>query len=124
MPGGRRGLRSGTGRALASAKAKQAWLRMEPLILHVSCRNINAADRVLRAKTRAGIKRGGIFHIAPNRVQIEIEGTKRVEALLKTNDRLIVNKEYIQTIVKLADTRFLENARDWKKLEKELEKKI
>ena len=98
------------------------WLRMEPLILHVSCRNVESADLMLKAKETAGIKRGGIFNIQEERVQIEIEGTQRVEALLKKDGRIIVDDEYIDNIVKIANERFDKNVLDWEKLFSEIRK--
>lgn len=98
------------------------WLRMEPLILHVSCRDVDAASRLLKAKWSAGIKRGGIFSVADGRVQVEVEGTQRVEALLKVNDVQVVNNDYVNNIVKIANERFKKNVIDWEKLRKEIKK--
>ncbi|NYZ79734.1 hypothetical protein H0N95_00615 [Candidatus Micrarchaeota archaeon] len=98
------------------------WLRMEPLILHVSCRDVESAGRLLRAKERAGIKRGGIFSVANGRVQIEIEGTQRVESLVKVGGTQVVSDDYVRNIVKIANERFERNARDWEKLRSEIKK--
>lgn len=98
------------------------WLRMEPLILHVSCRDVGAAAKLLRAKDRAGIKRGGIFNIADGRVQIEIEGTQRVEALVKASGVQVVSDDYVNNIVSIANERFKRNERDWEKLRREVKK--
>ncbi|MEM0372524.1 MAG: hypothetical protein QXO69_01645 [archaeon] len=108
-------------KALENAKGT-IWLRMEPLILHVSCRDVESAACFLRAKDRAGIKRGGIFSVSEGRVQIEIEGTQRVEALIKMNGEQLVSDDYVKKIVGIANERFSRNAHDWEKLHCEIKK--
>lgn len=92
------------------------WLRAEPFILHISCRDLDAAKTVLAVKNDAGIKRGGIFHIG-RRVQIELEGTARAEALVKWN-RHSVDDEYLKKMIKICNARFEKNAADFSRMEK------
>lgn len=35
------------------------WLRMDPLIIHVSCDTVDSANALLKIKTEAGVRRGG-----------------------------------------------------------------
>jgi tRNA wybutosine-synthesizing protein 3 len=109
-------------KALASAQGRCIWLRAEPLILHISCRDLAAAKRVLDAKNAAGVKRGGLFHVGRSRLQVELEGTQRMEALLKAGGKLLVSDDYLRRTVAIANRRLKENEKDWKRLEKELNK--
>lgn len=106
-------------RTLQKEKGRQIWLRMEPLIIHISCRNLAAAQKILNIKNKLCIKRGGIFHIAKDRIQIEFEGTKRAEALVKLGNKIIIPDSALKKLVEIANKRFEENAKDWRELKKE-----
>jgi tRNA wybutosine-synthesizing protein 3 len=104
--------------ALETAEGEQLWLRAEPLIIHVSCRDIDAMKRVLDIKNAAGIKRGGVFHIGEDRIQIELEGTQRMETLVKINGKIVVDDPLLEKLVGIANERILENQKDWNELER------
>ena len=108
--------------ALQSAEGRLVWLKVDPLILHVSCRDVAAADRLLKVKAAAGMKRGGIFSIAPNRVQIELEGTYRMELPVKRGGELLVGREYFEVLSGQANDKFERNAAMWERLGDEFRK--
>jgi len=105
--------------ALQDCEGKFVWFKQDPLILHISCRDIDAAHRLLKVKTTAGMKRGGIFAMAPNRVQIELEGTYRLEAPVKKAGKLLVTKDYFSLLVENANSKFAKNEETWKRFAKE-----
>jgi tRNA wybutosine-synthesizing protein 3 len=107
--------------ALRETKGEHVWFKVDPLILHLSCKDIAAANKVLEAKGRAGMKRGGIFRIAKNRVQIELEGTHRMELPVKKG-RLLVTQEYFSLLIDEANQKFHKNAKTWERFINELEK--
>jgi len=102
--------------ALQEADGKLVWLKADPLILHVSCRDIEAANQLLKIKAAAGMKRGGIFSIAPNRVQIELEGTYRMELPVRKEGKLLVGKEYTEFLIGQANNKFRKNQDMWERL--------
>jgi tRNA(Phe) wybutosine-synthesizing methylase Tyw3 len=106
-------------KALERANGKQIWLRVEPLILHISCRDLKAAKIVLDVKNKAGIKRGGIFHMGRDRIQIELEGTQRLESLVRLGDCVLVDDKTLRKLVKIANRRIERNKKDWAKIEKQ-----
>lgn len=108
-------------KALQEAKGQFIRLKMDPLILHVSCRDIDAADRLLKVKNAAGMKRGGIFSIAPNRVQIEFEGTYRMEVPVK-KEKVLVDKDYFALLIEQANDKFDKNAEMWERFANEFRK--
>lgn len=110
--------------ALDRVSGNQIWIRSEPLILHISCKNLEAANKILEIKNKCGIKRGGIFHINKDRIQIELQGTHTMESLLKKKDKMLVDEDYLKEIVKIANERFKENSINWEKLEKEFKYEI
>jgi tRNA wybutosine-synthesizing protein 3 len=91
------------------------WFKFEPLILHVSCDSVETARKFLQAKAAAGIKRGGIFAVAPERVQIELEGTSRIQAPVKNGGELLVTREYVEKLVESANKKFEKNEQKWQR---------
>lgn len=53
---------------------KVLWLRVEPFILHIFCKTMEAAMEFMRRAKNAGVKRGGIQY-SRNFYFIEIQGT-------------------------------------------------
>ncbi len=72
---------------------KQLWLLQEPMILHVQCKTIEHAERLLKIAQRCGFKRSGIFSL--KKFSVEIQGTERIETLLTSE----LPKEYVLRIV-------------------------
>lgn len=107
---------------LRAAEGTSIWFKLDPLILHISCRDIEAAEKLLKVKTTAGMKRGGIFAIAENRVQIELEGTYRIETPVKKEGTILVTKEYFNVLVEEANKKFEKNAEMWERFAKEFSK--
>jgi len=108
--------------ALEKSGGRFVWLKADPLILHVSCRSIGAANELLKIKGRAGMKRGGIFSIAPERVQIELEGTYRMEVPVKKGGETLVDKEYFSLLIGQANQKFEKNAAMWERFASEFRK--
>ena len=104
---------------LYNTHGKRIWFKVDPLILHVSVDNVEHASRLLDVKTRAGIKRGGIFSIRPNRVQIEVEGTQKMEVPIKFDNRVLITDDYAEILVNEANRKMEENIKQWERFEKE-----
>lgn len=99
------------------------WFKVDPLILHISCKDVETAKKVLKSKNKAGIKRGGVFHMAPERVQIEVEGTQKMESPVKKKD-MLVGKDYIELLVNEANKKFERNEEQWNRFEKAWEEEF
>lgn len=108
---------------LQSMQGKFIWFKMDPLILHISCRNLEAANELLKTKAAAGMKRGGIFFIGDNRVQIELAGTYRMELPVK-KEKVLVNKEYFELLIQEANKKFDKNAETWERFRKEFSERL
>lgn len=107
------------GKALANLPNGDIWFKEESLILHVCCRNIESAKKLLNLVRDAGIKRAGIISIG-KRIIIEIIGTEAIETLVARKGRLIVDENYLKILVKEANKKLKRNLIRIKKLEKEL----
>lgn len=68
------------------------FLRLEPLILHVGCRNIEAAERLLKICRKEGFKRSGIYQTR-SRIMVEIIGVDDLQNLSTKTDSLLLMKD-------------------------------
>ncbi len=104
--------------ALKKANGKSIWFKMEPLIIHISAKDMEAVKKLLEVKNKAGIKRGGIFAISKDRFQIELEGTQRMEVPVKS-ENFVITEDYGRVLVKEANEKIDKNDKAWKRFEKE-----
>lgn len=104
--------------ALKAVEGKFVWFKADSLILHISCKDVETADKFLKAKSRAGMKRGGIFSIAPERVQIELEGTYKMSVPVK-KEEVLVDESYFRLLVEEANKKMEKNKRMWERFAEE-----
>lgn len=85
----------------------QVWFKQQPLILHVACRNLGAARRLL-GLSRKVFKHSGILSINEKRIIVEIIGNERIETIAADGD-FAADEKYIKKLVKYANDNFIEN---------------
>ncbi len=105
-----------------NSKRGELWFKMEPFILHVSCKDLETARKVLEAKNNAGVKRGGVFSIKPDRIQIELRGTQWMGFPVKKDNDLLMTEEYLEEAVSVANKKLRLNAEQRERFFKELRK--
>ncbi len=86
------------------------WLIMFPPIIHVACRDLEDAERLMVIANNSGLRRCGLISLK-HRV-VEINTLERLEAPVAVNGRLIVGMEGLRVMVEFAN----------KKLERSKEK--
>ncbi|MBD3318561.1 hypothetical protein GF342_01490 [Candidatus Woesearchaeota archaeon] len=84
-------------------KAPDLWYVAEGAILHVKCRDNNAAHAFLSAAKAAGFKRAGIISLKKPLV-IELISSERIIAPLVENSTILVTPSYLNTLVRLGNT--------------------
>lgn len=80
------------------------WLKQEPMILHVTCRTISDAQKLIDSARSVGLKRSGIIGIR-KKIVVEIIGNERVEALIAKNGRIIADDKYLKETLKEANAK-------------------
>lgn len=76
------------------------WLKFEPCILHVCCKDLESALAFIDTGKKVGFKRGGIYSISKDdRIIVEISGVDRIDVPLANNNGLLVSKEYMQFLL-------------------------
>jgi tRNA wybutosine-synthesizing protein 3 len=82
----------------------EVWFKQEPMILHVCCRDIQSANSLWRIAREVGYKRGGIT-AGKDWYNLEMIGSEFIETLIAKDKKLLVDKEYVDIIVKVGNER-------------------
>ncbi len=86
------------------------WLIMFPPIIHVACRDLEAAEKLITIANNSGLRRSGLISFKHN--VVEINTLERLEAPVAVNGRIVVGLEGLKVMVEFAN----------KKLERSKEK--
>jgi tRNA wybutosine-synthesizing protein 3 len=84
------------------------FFRFEPLILHVACKELAAAERLLQFCNNAGLKHSGAISLG-ERIIVEIVGNDRLDAPIAVDQKLLVTSEGISHFVADANEKMKRN---------------
>ena len=82
--------------------------------MHICCRHLEAAERLLKIVRDLGIKRAGI--ISTKRIILEIIGTESMETIIARNGKMLVSDDYLKILVKEANQKLERNEKRIKKI--------
>jgi tRNA wybutosine-synthesizing protein 3 len=92
------------------------WFRQEPLILHIGCKDLEAADKILKIARPLGLKRGGLFEFQ-KRFILEIVSTEVIATPVIKEGRIIINDEFLKVLIKEANEKLERTFNKAKKFE-------
>ncbi|MFH1850559.1 MAG: tRNA wybutosine-synthesizing 3 family protein [archaeon] len=95
---------------------EEVWFRQEGFIMHVCCRDLMAADRLLK-ETRRIFKRAGIISLRKGFV-IETMSTELIDTIIAAGGKLLVTQEYLRILTSLANNKIRNNKKRIRKLKK------
>ncbi len=98
---------------LANLPEDKVWFMQEPMILHVKCTTIGAAEELIKKANSAGLKVSGITSV--KNLIVEIRDTNRIDTILKKD---LVSEDYIKLLVEEANKKLIETKGKIKNLEK------
>lgn len=109
-------------RALENVSRSKETLifKQEPPILHIACKNLKDAERLLKKAQQAGMKHSGIISVASNRIIIEVIGSEQLAFPIADRGRVLVDDRFLKILVREANKRL---EKGWQKINK-LEKII
>jgi len=96
-------------KALKNIPKEQLWFRQEPLIMHICCKTLEDAKRLLE-KARKIFKRAGIIAVN-KKIIIEIIGTGFIDTII-ADGKLIVSDEHLKVLVKEANKKLEKSKKD------------
>ncbi len=97
------------------------FFRFEPLILHVVCRDLGAAERLLQICNTAGLKHSGAISLG-ERIVVEIIGNDRLDAPVAKDGNILITSDGISHFVFDANEKMKRNLERIERLKKEMEK--
>ena len=105
--------------SLKCSDGKEVWFMVNPPIIHVGCRTLNDAKKLLTIANRSGFKHSSVKSIG-DVIFIEILSTERMDVPVCVNGERVVSKKYIAMLVKIANKMMDRIDEKLKRLEKEL----
>jgi tRNA wybutosine-synthesizing protein 3 len=102
-------------------QAASLWLMEEPAILHICCRNMASANRMLKIIRDVSFKRSGIIS-ASKRIVLEILDTEKMETIIAKKGVLYLKGKYAKVLVEEANTKLRSTKLKIKKLYSVLKK--
>lgn len=92
------------------------WFQCEPFILHVCCRDIDSANKMLMVFQSLGLKHSGVLSLS-KRIIIEAIGSERIQALVAKDGKMLVSEDYLKVIIEEANKKQERNHHKIKKIE-------
>lgn len=94
--------------AINKYKRNILFFRLDPVILHVGCRDMDSASRLLKICQRTGLKRSGTYQVKP-RIIVEIMGVDALCAPLGKDGRVMAGRKYLDFLISIANEKFRNN---------------
>ncbi|ADC64908.1 Protein of unknown function DUF207 [Ferroglobus placidus DSM 10642] len=91
------------------------WLMMHPPIVHVACRDLKVAEKLLSVAKKAGFRRSGV--ISFKKLVVEIASPERLEAVVSVKGK-IADEEFLKVNYEYAVKKLLKSRERMKKFEK------
>lgn len=86
--------------------------KQEPMILHVACKNLKDAEKLMKLAQKSGFKKIGIISIE-KRIIVEISGSEKIEFPLVESGKLLVEEDFLKIVLDKANKNLKEN---WNKI--------
>ncbi len=96
------------------------WFMHEPTIMHIVCRDLSAAGKLVELARNHGYKKVGILSYKDDRILVEVCGTERIDAPVAECGRMLVAGDYIGYLTELADKKFKKGMQRLDRFEKAL----
>ena len=97
------------------------WFKQESAILHIACRDLHAAELLLHIVRDCGLKRSGIIS-TKGKIILEIINTNNMATIIAKQGKIIVDKKYLNILVKEANAKLDSNFKKLERLENALKK--
>jgi len=89
--------------------------KQESPILHVACRDLDSAFKLLDKAQKVGWKRSGLIGDGKNHYIVELVSTEKLEFPLTKNGRMLVDEEFLKIVLEKANENL---KKSWEKINK------
>ncbi|MCS7143538.1 MAG: hypothetical protein NZ879_00775 [Archaeoglobaceae archaeon] len=94
---------------------RQGWLIQYPPIIHVACKDLQSAKRMMSFANDSGFRRSGLISL--QKLVVEISSLERIELPVAIEGRRIVDNEYLRIAVDFANKKLENGKKKIKRLE-------
>ncbi|MBI5002031.1 hypothetical protein HZC31_01450 [Candidatus Woesearchaeota archaeon] len=108
-------------KSVNSISSDIVFFRFEPLILHIVCKDLDAAQQLLLLCNTAGLKHSGAISLG-ERIVVEIVGNDRLDAPVAKAGTLLITSEGISHFVADANEKMKRNVERIERLRNEMDK--
>jgi len=91
------------------------WFIVAPVILHIACKNLDNAKKLLNLARDIGFRRSGIISLGKNRVTMELISTEKIETIVSKKGKLLINEDYFKILIKEGNNKL---EKTWEKIDK------
>ena len=84
------------------------WFKFEPYIIHVSCKDIESAQKLISLLRDSGFKRAGIISLS-KKITIEVIGNERIDTPIISEEGILVEEKYLEFLVNEANKKLETN---------------
>lgn len=92
------------GKIKLCGKNSGLWLLLQSPILHISCKNIEIAIKLIRKARSCGFRYSTIFSRGNTGIFVEIMSSERIDLPLVIEDKLIINLENLNKLIEHLNT--------------------
>lgn len=84
-------------------------VKFEPFILHVQCRSLSDAQIMHQAAVTSGFRNSGLTLGKSGKIMVAVRGSQCLEVPIASDNRLIVEPQYLQFLTTKVNQKFEEN---------------
>tara|TARA_Y100000310_G_scaffold153608_2_gene153032 strand:- start:3651 stop:4217 length:567 start_codon:yes stop_codon:yes gene_type:complete len=93
---------------LEKIQQDEVWFRFEPAILHVCCKTIEHAQKLIDIAKEIGFKRTGI-QATRKKIMVEINSSEIIYTLIANKNNIIIDDAYLQVLIDQANKKMQSN---------------
>jgi len=101
----------------AKKMKKNIRFKQEAVILHVACKTLNDAEKLLKKAQSAGWKKAGIISTG-KRIIVELNSTEKLEFPIIEDEKILLDDDFLKIVVKKSNENLKKSWEKIKKLEK------
>eukprot|EP00040_Diaphanoeca_grandis_P005342 m.32447 g.32447 ORF g.32447 m.32447 type:complete len:384 (-) comp16645_c0_seq1:47-1198(-) len=106
----------------AALTSSSMYYKYEPIILHISCRNLHEGKRLMKVVLSCGFKNSGM--LVGKHIMVAVRSTLKLDVPIALDSKLMVSTEYLSMLVKLSNEKMIENIARTEKLYQALKKEF
>jgi Uncharacterized conserved protein, COG1590 len=88
-------------KALEKSNGENFWASVQAPIIHIACKDLNSAYKLLKIARSIGFKHSGILAINNDRFVLELNSSFRIDFPIKVKGKLLVNFNNLDELVDL-----------------------